>query len=88
MRRDGAGKAGPGPPKNSPMFLANCCFLEPRVGDRPGHPYAAQVKKVKTLRCYRNPLGPGRVPEFLWVSRFLVLFLWFSALFPTLPALF
>ncbi len=24
-------------------------FLEPRVGDRPGHPHAAQVKKVKTL---------------------------------------
>ncbi len=29
-------------------------FLEPRVGDRPGHPHAAQVKKVKTLIKNKN----------------------------------
>ena len=36
MRRDGAGKAGPGPPENSPTFLENCCFGNSGWGTGPG----------------------------------------------------
>ena len=57
-RRDGAGKAGPGPPKKWPHVPGKLLFLEPRVGDRPGHPQAAQVKKVKNL--IKNLKMPAR----------------------------
>ena len=53
-RRDGAGKAGPGTPKNSPTFLANCCFWNSGWGTGPGTltllNQGGPTKKVSFLR--------------------------------------
>ncbi len=37
------------------------------------------------MRRYRNPLGWGRVPELLWFSLCLVVFLWFLEGFSYTP---